>query len=424
MKKLLSMLLVAIMLLCLMPTTTVFAAKENFIAIDEVTINEVYSPAAGTEVQFNAKCITDHITVNAIRWYEKKTESESGTALSQGAKFKPGYYYTVSVELKISHNAYYFKGNGSSVNTTINGKAAINSTDSAQVMTSSYTYPMCLGTVSKFEFNLAAPTAGKAPHYPLLTGTGYETNNRGNNGAAYKNGIYWRNETDNKVLYPDENPKFEEGKTYSANITVATTTGYRVSSSYTVKVNSKTVTATKVDNECITFKVEFTVPKSHTHTDSEWKTDDTNHWKVCTDATCGAVTVSNEAHKDSNKDNKCDVCSYKLITTDTTSKPTDTTPNNETSSTPDTPSQPDTSSQPDAPSNDEPQTPSTDTTVSDTEETVGEVEDNTEDTNDNSESKGQDDKDSFPWIWVVIAAVVVIAGGAVAFVLIKKKKAE
>ena len=260
MKKTFAIILSLAVIFCMLQLN-VFAAKEMFIKIEEVTVNEVAGPAAGTEVQFSANCSTNYVSVNSINWYEKKTETESGFILSNGAKFKPGYYYTVNVQLKNTNNAYYFAGNGANVTATVNGKVAkVVTNDSAQIISIEYTFPMCLGTVSKFDFTLATPTAGAAPHYPLLTGTGYESNNRGNNGAAYKNGIYWRNETDNKVLYPKENPKFQAGKKYSANITVATTTGYRVASSYSVTVNGTKVTSTRVDNECITFKVEFNIP--------------------------------------------------------------------------------------------------------------------------------------------------------------------
>ncbi len=417
MKKCLSLVLAIVLMLCLIPSTAVFAAKENFIKITEVTVNEVYAPAAGTEVQFSANTTTKYVAINSVKWYEKTSESASGTALANGAKFKPGYYYTVSVETKISNNAYYFAGNGSGVAATINGKDADVVTDnSAQVIVIERTFPMCLATVSKFDFNLAAPTAGAAPHYPLLSGTGYESNNRGNNGAAYKNGIYWRNETDNKVLYPDENPKFEAGKKYSANITVATTTGYRVASSYTVTVNGKTVTSTKVDNECITFKVEFTVPKAHTHTPSAWKSDSANHWKICTDTSCGAVTTSNEAHKDANKDNKCDVCSYAIpknsdavVNTPDSSKPSDTTPT--------TPETEDEKTETDTPEVSEPEINETEATDTDADEK--------DDSSKESNTTKDKEKGNNAWIWIVLAIVVVLAaGGAVTFIIIKKKKAE
>lgn len=54
MKKCLSLVLSVVLLLSLLPGTTVFAAKETFKPIEAVSINEVSSPAAGTEIQFSA----------------------------------------------------------------------------------------------------------------------------------------------------------------------------------------------------------------------------------------------------------------------------------------------------------------------------------------------------------------------------------
>ncbi len=63
------------------------------------------------------------------------------------------------------------------------------------------------------------------------------------------------------------------------------------------------------------------------HTESDWKSDKDNHWKECTVADCGTVILnSKSAHKDDNKDHKCDVCARNLGTTstpDSTQKPAD-----------------------------------------------------------------------------------------------------
>lgn len=49
------------------------------------------------------------------------------------------------------------------------------------------------------------------------------------------------------------------------------------------------------------------------HAASNWKTDKTHHWKECTATDCGVIIEnSKEAHTDTNKDKKCDVCSYSI----------------------------------------------------------------------------------------------------------------
>ena len=49
------------------------------------------------------------------------------------------------------------------------------------------------------------------------------------------------------------------------------------------------------------------------HTESDWKSDKDNHWKECTVTACGVIIEdSKAAHKDDNKDGKCDVCEYNV----------------------------------------------------------------------------------------------------------------
>lgn len=49
------------------------------------------------------------------------------------------------------------------------------------------------------------------------------------------------------------------------------------------------------------------------HTASDWKSDKDNHWKECTVANCGIIIEnSKSAHKDENKDGKCDTCEYNV----------------------------------------------------------------------------------------------------------------
>ena len=65
------------------------------------------------------------------------------------------------------------------------------------------------------------------------------------------------------------------------------------------------------------------------HTESDWKSDKDNHWKECTVTACGVIIEdSKAAHKDDNKDGKCDVCEYNvgLPTTPDDDKPNDNPP--------------------------------------------------------------------------------------------------
>ncbi|MBQ6824737.1 MAG: hypothetical protein IJP27_08790 [Clostridia bacterium] len=383
-RRLFALTIALILLLSTLCSVPAFAAKESFISIKEVAVNEISSPAAGTEPLFSANTTTKFVQINSVNWYEKKTESEGGTALASGDKFKPGYFYTVRVEVGIANNAYYFDSNGNGVTATVNGKTAKTvSLGSAQKVAVDYTFPMCLGTVSKFDITLTAPAAGAAPSYPKVTGTGYESNNSRNNGAAFQNGISWHNDTDNAYLYPAEGDKFEAGKKYTARVFLLTTTGYRLSSSYTVTVNGKAVTAgiDKVDNECLTVDYSFTVPAAQEDP-----------------APPAGGNTNEQPAPPANPE----------------------TPNGNSSSSADkTPSKPDTSDQPtqQKPSEDT----STDAPVVSDPVTPADPEAETPETPENGEEPKDPPASPLPWI-LAGAALLIAIGAVVALILLRKKK--
>lgn len=67
------------------------------------------------------------------------------------------------------------------------------------------------------------------------------------------------------------------------------------------------------------------------HTESDWKSDKDNHWKECTVAACGVIIENSKtAHKDENKDGKCDVCEYNVGTPTTPTEPSKPSDNPQT----------------------------------------------------------------------------------------------
>ena len=58
-----------------------------------------------------------------------------------------------------------------------------------------------------------------------------------------------------------------------------------------------------------TTKDAFVIANAHSH-GTEWKSDKDNHWNECV---CGDKANS-AAHKDENKDGKCEVCEYNVGT--------------------------------------------------------------------------------------------------------------
>lgn len=410
-KKIIPLLLALIILLSAFPVMNAFAAKEMFKKIEAVSINEVSQPAAYNEPIYQANVETSGCKINAITegnwkngiaWYEKESPTSAGRAMAVGEKCKPGYYYMIRISIVTSSTAYYFntKNSGTTVDitATVNGKAATSFGTKNSAAFIDYTYPMCIGTINKLDLAVETPVAGAKPSYSQVKGTGYESNNSRNNASTYKNGIIWYDEAAKAYIDPTSNTTFKAGQKYTVRIMLSTTKGYKYSSKVNATLNGKTVAANRVDNEFVSIEQTFTVlEKSHTHTNSAWKSDKDNHWKICTDTACGSLTVAKEAHKDANKDKKCDVCSYTLdaVSKDTSSNDKDANKTNTTNEN------------------------TTDTSVktdgsAPTEETATADDDITTD----------DDNDGIsPLIWIIVA-VVIIAGGILAFIFIKKSKKQ
>ena len=239
--------------------------------------------------------------------------------------------------------------------------------------------------ISTLDISITAPKDGEKATYNKIDGTGYYSDN-GLNGTStkiYKNGIAWYKSA-SSYISPGTTETFSGNKEYTLKLSLLPKEGYKFGSKLTAKVNGKTATVETFDDGSVTISVKLTaLSKEHKHIDSDWKTDEDNHWKVCTDSACGSITVEKEAHKDKNKDNKCDVCGYKIteVTAGTTEvTDTDTMDNNEV----------------------------------DDSVTTGTVDN--EKTDDNNSGVNQ-----IVWIVIGVVFVTLVAGAVVTIVLIKKK---
>ena len=264
--------------------------------------------------------------------------------------------------------------------------------------------------VSSVSIYVTAPKEGEKPNYTKIDGTEYYSDN-GINGTStkiYKNGIAWYKSA-SSYISPGTTETFKGGSEYTAKVCLTPKDGYKFAKNVSAKLNGKTATVETFDDGSINVSVKLTtLSKEHKHTDSGWKTDNDNHWKVCTDTACGTITVAKEAHKDQNKDNKCDVCAYAIPKTDIS------TPDQTTSSKPST-----NDSTQSKPTTSEPDTNETQSSIATDTET-----DNSTPQDNNSELK-ENNGNSSTWIWIVLAIVIVLAAaGAIVFIVLKKKNAK
>ena len=382
-------------------------------AISKVDLN-VVKPVVGktptfakvdTTQYFSEKYGTVSNCSNGVTW----TNQSNNINITVNNPFKEGSKYTVTYYLT-AKDGYKFTN---ATQCIINGAAAtLELIDKyhAKVFLKNIVPGDGKKEITGLDLSVTAPKDGEKPNYTKIDGTEYYSDN-GINGTStkiYKNGIAWYKSA-SSYISPGTTETFKGGSEYTIKIALTAKDGYKFAKTVTAKINGKTATVENFDDGSINISVKLTaLNKEHKHTDSDWKTDNDNHWKVCTDTACGTITVAKEAHKDQNKDNKCDVCAYAIPKADIS------TPDQTTSSKPST-----NDSTQSKPTTSEPDTNETQSSIATDTET-----DNSTPQDNNSELK-ENNGNSSTWIWIVLAIVIVLAaGGAVTFIVIKKKKAE
>lgn len=382
-------------------------------AISKVDLN-VVKPVVGktptfakvdTTQYFSEKYGTVSNCSNGVTW----TNQSNNINITVNNPFKEGTKYTVTYYLT-AKDGYKFT---TATACTINGSvASISVTDAthAKISLGDLVPDDGKKEVSSVSIYVTAPKEGEKPNYTKIDGTEYYSDN-GINGTStkiYKNGIAWYKSA-SSYISPGTTETFKGGSEYTIKIALTAKDDYKFAKTVTAKINGKTATVETFDDGSINVSVKLTaLSKEHKHTDSDWKTDNDNHWKVCTDTACGTITVAKEAHKDQNKDNKCDVCAYAIPKADIS------TPDQTASSKPST--------------NDSTQSKPT-TSAPDTNETQSSIATDTETDNstpqDNNSELKENNGNSSTWIWIVLAIVIVLAAaGAVVFIVLKKKKAK
>lgn len=117
MKKVLSIILAAVMLLAVLPIAT-FAEDETATVINEIEIDFIY-PAAGEPAYADYFLVTDGCAVKEAHWFEVSSDK----FIDEDATFSAGTYY---MEVSFAEDeGYEF---GEEVTVLINGQEAINVT--------------------------------------------------------------------------------------------------------------------------------------------------------------------------------------------------------------------------------------------------------------------------------------------------------
>ena len=430
-KKLVSLILIAVLAFCLLPLTA--AAADT--PITTVALTNWVRPVIGKTPTFNKINMTEFESSNSSPKLSNQTNGvvwtneKSGVNLSVSNPFKADTTYSVTYYLQ-AKSGYVFKTSG--LKATING---INATVATEVsagsgLASRITVKLTglvAGEIGSLDLTVTAPTDGAKPTYDKIDNT-YCYSDNGLNGTStkiYKNGIAWY-KSSTSYISPGTTETFKENTTYTLKVNLLPKSGYQFTSKSAVKINGKSASVDTFSDGSITASVALTAPaKAHVHTASAWKSDSTQHWKECTE--CGAIVEAKKAHSDANADKKCDVCGYAMpakstneTTTSNNSKPADDTKKAEDPKKTDDPEKPaeatvteDTDSTEDTVTNDSQPEESTAEAV----ETIGATEEN-------KDEKEDTDKGT-SWQLIVIAIVAVlflVSAAVVVTVLVMKKK--
>ena len=363
-----------------------FQPAKNLTNINRVDLN-VVKPVIGKTPTFAKVDTTQYVSEkngtvsncsNGVTW----TNQSSGVNLTVSNPFKEGVKYKVSYYLT-AKDGYKFT---TSTQCTINGSAAtVQFTDHFHAIVSLSDLLPGDGKreVTALDLNVVTPQDGKKPEYTKIDGVGYYSDN-GTNGSStkiYKNGIAWFKST-TSYISPGTTETFKGGSEYTVKVSLLPKDGYKFSKNVSAKINGKSATVETLDDGSVNVSLKLTaLSKEHKHTESDWKSDSQNHWKICTDTACNTIVTAKEAHK--MKDDKCSVCGYVI------SKDTDIT---------------------------------TDTTGDSTEPTASD--DTTSEKSGKNESKKVDGKgNKGAFVWIILGVVLVLAaGGVVTFIVIGKKK--
>ncbi len=368
MKNCLAMMLVLIMMLCLIPTTSVFAAKEE--SLTNLTLT-VTSPQEGAKPAYDKidgrgyysdnglNGVSTRIYKNGIAWYKSASSyfSPGTTATFEGNKD-----YIVKINLLAKGNFKFAKN----VTATVNGKKATVEycdADGSVVVSAVLISTADTKTViKKVDLNVVKPIIGKTPTFAKVDTTQYFSEKYGTVSNC-SNGVTWTNQSSG-INLTVSNP-FKEGVKYRVTYYLTAKDGYKFASNTACTINGTAAT------------LEVT---------------DTNHAKIyLSDLLPG--------------DGK-NLSSSQSTTVGTTSK------------------EPDKNSTPS--SSDSSQTTGASSTPSNTDESSAPADNQTEnqpEKEEQDEGNKKDEGNNDILIWIILGAVIIIAlGAAAAIIIIKRKK--
>lgn len=318
MKRTLCICMCAVMLLGLVIPFTASAAT----LINQVSFT-LAQPEAGKIPPGTATWHGQGYSVYSIDWYDRT----DGRFLEVNEKIQADHQYKATLWV-MAMDGYEFACKDDrtpSITAYINGEAcetvkAYEYNAWAMVCVNYYFSAVpAKGWISSVNLTVSAPVAGQKPGYSQITGSGYATGNVSfgdKTNENMKNGIAWYT-ADWNYLKP-ESDSFAEKTAYVFHCLLFPEDGYRFKPDCAVYVNGKQADVSLDYDLFLSVSFQFpatgTIPSSHTHTPSPWRTTGIYHYTVCT--VCGDM-LDQEDHKGGvatcAQKGKCTVCGYEYI---------------------------------------------------------------------------------------------------------------
>lgn len=267
-KRLLSLLLCAVMFVGLLPAGVTYVFAEDFSTIEKIDIY-VTEPKAGSAPVYSATvpsnadyCVETNNSVegfkNGVAWMGDKM-----LALPDGAKFALGNKYTVLILVKSEDYQISRFADADSIKVTVNGNTAGVIPYSANRYGIYYTFELEPTVIDTLDVAIPEPKDGMliTSDAVIASGSGYSIENR-SDGAAWECGVKWAKR--GMTLNPQEENRFEAGESYTVSISLVLTdeTLFEFANQMDLiaYVNDKWADFDKISDSRINVSYTFTVP--------------------------------------------------------------------------------------------------------------------------------------------------------------------
>ena len=256
MKKCLSMALMLIMLLCLMPTTSVFAASVTIVDAENIEL-----PVAEEKPDFSADLPnwSSAHKITGVEWVEYDEGWEWEKDMTANDTFKEGYWYVVYVYFETTSGNNFSE----TINPHINNETAQISGPAVQAnrtkvsIYKAYQATKALTAIGKVDLTVVKPVVGKTPTFAKVDEAQYFSEKYGTVSNC-SNGVTWTNQSSG-VNLTVSNP-FKEDTKYTVTYYLTAKDGYKFTAATQCTMNGAAATIELTDDSHAKVSLKNIIP--------------------------------------------------------------------------------------------------------------------------------------------------------------------